>query len=211
LFSPKIYKHSVKKKYDYSVIVYYFISTHHIKMSHRPPISEHALITPPIEISNEKRGSPQRWLQAIMAHATTIKLSRGDVAKRLGISLSYLNALLSSSDIQPKTVTMDKIRASAKFLGISPLAATLLAGQVQPEDVMWVPTSEEAVESFYVNMTEDLNYGIYMPIREEWDALSFGTKCGIILLYNEARANHTREVIGAVLDQLRKVEEVSKP
>lgn len=107
--------------------------------------------------------------------------TKHDLAKKFGVSYSYLTALGNTRSASG--LTIDVIRSMAEYLDIPTAQALMLAGVMTPEDFYLERTISDRANLVYKEMLRDPILGAFAPSPENWNELNEPTRLLIAVLY----------------------------
>lgn len=131
--------------------------------------------------------SPGHLFAKLREHRDREGLSNEDVAASLGMSIHTLQAYFSGRPL--KHIDPDLVRAIASFIGLAPLQAFLLAGELKADDLIESGSVDARLELVATMLRADPLYSGFAP-GDEWETLPRQTRILIALLYEQATCQH---------------------
>ena len=125
-------------------------------------------------------------VNALITKSQKMQLDKYQLAKEIGITYPYLCAI-SNGGRPVSGIDHKKLRAIAKFLGITFVQVLMLAEIVEPQDFLKDQNEEldRAMTLAMDSMRAHHEWGGVSPLPEEWAMLSQKTRVGIALMWQQ--------------------------
>lgn len=153
------------------------------------------------ERDEDRMNRNRRLVSWIQRKADEKEMDRAHLASEvLGLSLSYLNSLMSGARLWDE-VPMDKLRAVASFLELSPMAVMVVLGHVQATDAYYqegFETSQSRMEkALFDMMSQDWQLAPFIPSETEWEHTPKAVRammCELAVKLWQLRSNVVRQM-----------------